>query len=293
VLLIPELLILSHARTDQINWIGHSQDNPFKHSIEFITRDAGALMQAAALAAFAILACSCWRRAVLRGRDRTTWRSLLLVSWALGPMLLALTISIWRPILVHRYLLVSVPAWALIAAGALRLVTMKQVYRLVVAAPVVIQLGALYAYETSSEIEPWRNLAHAVSTSARPGDGVAVLPGYQRMTLEYYLEADPRTPRLVAASPTKRWGSLPLYGGDDFPVRNGQELRALVEKFNHVWLILDPSDPSISARTPTVRQDFARFKLVSEHRFGRLILRQYARRTQPSRGQRGLLAGFG
>jgi mannosyltransferase len=281
LMLSPEFVFLVHARTDQINWIGGSQDGAILRTINFLSGDAGAILRTAALGCLIVVACSCWRRTVLFGRGDASWRSLIVLSWAIVPSTLAVVIGVWRPILVYRYLLVSVPAWILIVAAALHLVTHRPLYRVAIATMVSLQLVALVAYERGHEIEPWRDVARVVAHDAKQGDGIAVLPGYQRMALEYYLSTSERPPaQVVAATPNRQWGTLPIYGGDDFPVSDGRTLHADVAAFDRVWLILDPADPATRAKEARiVRSGFAGFRLTDEYHFGRLVLRRYEART--------------
>ena len=117
--------------------------------------------------------------------DLAVW----LATWAFGPILLALVISIARPIFLDRYLVTTAPAFAMLAAVAVMGVAGRLRAGVAVAAAVATAIGLVLWYQTADEGnwrgEDWRS---AVATiMARRGDAaVVVAPWWAHDAAEYY-----------------------------------------------------------------------------------------------------------
>lgn len=115
----------------------------------------------------------------LRSRPGTpSWAGALLVAWALAPLVGALVVSLLKPVLVGRYLIVSTPAIALLGAIALACIRPR-----VVAAGAAagllgvsgVQISRWYALVP----EDWSQAARVGAAAERAGTPVAVEPaGY-------------------------------------------------------------------------------------------------------------------
>jgi len=112
-----------------------------------------------------------------------------LATWAFGPILLALVISIARPIFLDRYLVTTAPAFAMLAAVAVMGVAGRLRAGVAVAAAVATAIGLVLWYQTADDGnwrgEDWRS---AVTTiMAQRGDAaVVVAPWWAHDAAEYY-----------------------------------------------------------------------------------------------------------
>ena len=157
---------------------------------------------AAALAALALIVGAVrWARGA---RDRHGW--LLLLAWFVVPILAAVTISILiRPVLAYRYLIIGLPAFALLVGGMLATAS-GTLARLAVALPVVVVIGVgtAHAYLGPMRKPAWDEAAQLVLADAEPGDGLIVWPNWQWVPLEYaFLHSDEpdAAPARVAVDP--------------------------------------------------------------------------------------------
>lgn len=121
--------------------------------------------------------------------------------WLFLPPAAALCVSLVRPVLEQRFLIICLPAGALLAAA-----TLSQLRpRFAAAVAVVLVIGSAYAlvryYRQPSE--DWRAAAAYIAAHARPGDVVLAEPQFADAVLQYYLRRDARE---SAASP----GFLPF-----------------------------------------------------------------------------------
>lgn len=116
--------------------------------------------------------------------------------WALAPFIVALVVSIGRPIYLDRYLLIAAPAFAVLAAYALVSLTprLHAVAVAVAAVAVATGLGLVAWYSTSDEGnwrgEDWRSAVAYVEERVAPGDDVVVAPWSAAPSARYY-GADP------------------------------------------------------------------------------------------------------
>jgi mannosyltransferase len=125
----------------------------------------------------------------LRGRPRLA-ATLLLLSWAIAPILLGIVVSlISKPIFISRYVIGSLPALALLAAvGMARMLPGLKSQLL---ALVIVTAGAIASMLLASpgERTDWRGGAAIILAKMQPGDCVAVLPFYNGPTWQYYARA--------------------------------------------------------------------------------------------------------
>ena len=122
-------------------------------------------------------------------RDLAVW----LGTWALTPFLLALVVSIARPIYLDRYLIVAAPAFALLGGVAIVGLGRRSAAALVAAVVVATGVGLSQWYSTASHGnwhgENWRD---AVATAlARHGDAPIVVAPWQAAPAAMYYGAHP------------------------------------------------------------------------------------------------------
>jgi mannosyltransferase len=135
----------------------------------------------------------------------------LYTAWAVVPPLCLLIVAQVTPIWLPRYLLFTLPAWALLAGTALARVRMRWGIAAVTALA-LLGVTAQIAYRApDGHLEATRNLADLISAQVQPGDGVVygsndVGGGWVgRDTVAHYLPAD-RRPRDVLAKQPQRTG---------------------------------------------------------------------------------------
>jgi hypothetical protein len=117
-------------------------------------------------------------------RVRGTRWATLLGAWALLPALISLVGSVWKPMFLDRYLIVSTPAFAVL--GAIALVTLARRVRIAAIAALVTGtlVGLAYVYAPSGgdnwKGENWRAATQYVEHRA------IVVPGWASPAFFYY-----------------------------------------------------------------------------------------------------------
>jgi len=126
--------------------------------------------------------------AILWRRDRRFW---LLVASVLVPILGAVAISIVKPMFIPRYLIMVLPALALVAGLAIvRLEPLVARAATAVAVIVMLLVGLPSAYFTTTDIN-WRAAGRWMAEEVETGDHV-VMVSWRDSPLEYYfLRFDP------------------------------------------------------------------------------------------------------
>jgi len=120
---------------------------------------------------------------VTQRRDRRIW---LILAAALVPIVVAILVSVFRPMLLGRYLVVSLPFIAILAG-----VGLSAIRPVVARAAVIGVLGILIALAVPTAYkddhqQDWRSAGAWIADAAQPGDEVIVTPwGLQQ--LGYYM----------------------------------------------------------------------------------------------------------
>jgi mannosyltransferase len=162
-------------------------------------------------------------------------------TWAFAPFLLALAVSLVRPIYLDRYLLVAAPAFALLAGVAL--VTLSRRLGVLAGAAAIaatcVGLVLWYAEGTDGNWrgEDWRGAVRAVLESDGEADAVVVVPW--------------------SAAPAARY-----YGADVVDVSTADRIRVLV------WSETEPRDLEDEERAAL---GFGEHRRVEQRQFGRRL----------------------
>lgn len=182
----------------------------------------------------------------VRRGDRRMW---LLLSVILTPLVLAIAISAFKPILVGKYLAAVVPAMAIMAG-----VLLASVRPRVLQAAAILGLGLLlvtalpYVYGRPVT-EDWRGAGRWVAQTAMPGDTIAYLGSIRPM--KYYLARADGPVELVdtdvsgalgTAKPSRLWFVVRTSAGDQGPDLDRLETRFSMQERRRfgtsVWVYL-------------------------------------------------------
>lgn len=166
-----------------------------------------------------------WLAALWNGsryaRSEQRWALAFLLCWLLLPFAFLFAISIFKPLLVPRFLLFCVPAAALLAAQGVNSFHRPSnwlLFALIVAA----SLAGVRSYYRRPKPD-WRGAAAQIFSQSRSGDAVLVTPAYGHFTLDYYRQlagvSSDRLPYAAAggqiepnhAQASRLW--LVVYGG--------------------------------------------------------------------------------
>jgi mannosyltransferase len=120
------------------------------------------------------------------GSTRLAFGLAFTASWAVVPVVGTFALSEIKPIFLARYLIVCLPAVALLAAGAIT--SLRPAAAAVVAAAVLLALSVpeLRTWYGFRGLEDWRTLTTYVQTRTRSTDGIVYNAGYAADSVEDY-----------------------------------------------------------------------------------------------------------
>jgi mannosyltransferase len=173
-------------------------------------------------------------RLATRSTEAHVGLAALPLLWSVLPMLLLLVASLYRPVLVERYLIMSVPGIVLLAGYG---ITCLQDRLRVPFAAVLVLLSAIGLQRSfqasSSEGEDWRGAVQYVVQHSQPRDVVVLDNGIVRPVFEYYRQQfNAPAPRVYSFAPR----------GDDLTyldfanITSPRVLDRVAQVHNRVWI---------------------------------------------------------
>jgi mannosyltransferase len=171
----------------------------------------------------------------IRTRQRLAdqWQPGFVLCWLFVPIVLTLLISLYKPMLVPRFLLICLPASVLLAAyGILQLPRSLAAVTLAVVAFASFN-SVLSYYRHLGWKEDWRGATGYVVSHCEAGDSVVIIPTYGRFTFDYYRGLAPGPPKPLAYS---EWEP-----GRPFPGRTAE---------HRTWLVIS----SVGSSLPGARE---------------------------------------
>ncbi len=188
---LPAFDFVLYHDTGQVDWI---QDLTYEHVRSAVHQAAGGswLLPAIAAVGLALLVIE----ALLR--RRFGWHYALVASWLVVPLTLAIAISYFKPILVERNLIVSLPALSLAAAYALsRLGARAGSLALVIV--VAAGLTNVRDWYRAPYGQDWRGAVHYVERTKRSDDQLLPYPGWLAAPVTYYASSEVDTSEVPVA----------------------------------------------------------------------------------------------
>jgi mannosyltransferase len=246
VLGLPETIHALNTGAGQISWIPSPSAGSLKQTM--IDLGGGGRIAPTVLLAGCAFAVA---RAVSR-RDR--WREGFLVAWLAVPIVISFAASFVQPMFLSRYLIVSVPAFVLLAARGLTKLP-APVLVAGIAAAVCASGFQLATWYSARPREDWRAATRYVLTSTRPGDAVLFYPSYSQEPFAYYerLDGGARARILDPLAPKPNGGP-------------------------RVWLVTREEDTArVGASLTTVKKALAGYRRLSQRGFSGVQVALYVR----------------
>jgi mannosyltransferase len=205
-------------------------------------------------------------------------RAVLAAAWLCVPPLALFAASFATPLYVTRYVIGSLPALAIVAALG---ITWARARLLQVAACAVIGALSLAIWKPArvASVEDLRAAAGLVARESRPGDGIAYVPAWTRVGVDYYLRREARGPTDLALAPGGRAEQVgDLYAKE---VDAATVARRLA-RYRRVWVASYPGstwhptpEPMLEAGTRVLGR---RFREARSRSFGDVRIALYERR---------------
>jgi mannosyltransferase len=193
-----------------IRWI----PRPGVHALVVAARSIGGNGTAPVLVALAVLAVGL--SSSVRSKPKR-FAVGLVAAWLLAPPILSFLVSQVHPMFLPRYLVVSLPALALLLGAAVTSVRPQPLGVALGAAVLIAASTSLYHWYRRPPLEDWKAASAYLLSHARPNEGVVYQMSWAVPALSYY----------------------ELRSGNRLPLRFGERDDAFPVLFQHgLWLVL-------------------------------------------------------
>jgi len=253
VLLVPLGLLIQSTDSAGVNWAaGSSAGHLFTHiraTVPHAVLDVLVLAAAVFVVAVIFLA---RRRPGVTGVFARHWPLLFTACWLVVPVAAVILLSLVdKPLLVVRYLMVSLPPAILLVALAIdRIASLTRRGATAVAAVLLVLAVGLSAVGVAQWYslggpQDFRSTVAYIAARAQPGDGVLIFVPYERVPVEWYLVGRPVTEREVhPVYPTTAWGVDPLYFDGNVPF-SASAVEQAASGYQRLWLVSVTADQSL------------------------------------------------
>lgn len=167
VLIGPLVYFVLFNDVGQVDWIPDPTPKQFLDTARALT---GARIEAAGLALIAVAVIGVVLAAARTRSDR--WRLVLIAGWLVVPLVGAYLISLVKPLLVARYLLIALPGLALSLAVVINELRLRLAQAVLFVAVVAFSVHGLAEWYSGSMGLPWDSWARVVAERERPSDGL-------------------------------------------------------------------------------------------------------------------------
>lgn len=183
VLAAPMLLAVLVGRASALDWVGSLTLNSLRVTLRNLSGGGLSLWLYAAGVVLSMVVLAAW----LRRGDPRTRGLVLLLCWALVPFVLSVAVSLLKPVLVPRYLLMSLPAIvSVVVIGFVGLLRGRLPVLGIGAAALLVSAMSLPAYYNREDRFDFRQLTASVARNDRPGDAIAWWEGFHSRPSVYY-----------------------------------------------------------------------------------------------------------
>jgi hypothetical protein len=180
---VPIAALVLSGSDSGVDWIAKLNVDELRTLASGFTGADGVAIQLVFLAVLTTGFVAAWN-------DRHRWRTPpIVLTWFLLPVGFTVLISLVKPLLVTRYLIIALPGFALLLGLGLSRIVRGRVPALAATVLILAILGA-HGYDSvwtaDKGKEDWRAIVSAVGAQARPGDAIVVFPATAVSAFSYY-----------------------------------------------------------------------------------------------------------
>lgn len=244
LLTVPAAWFALSLRENPLGWVAALT---FTQVFKSIAEQAG---NPVALLVFLPLWYVAVRQAIGRQKRSGQWSFWFVLVWLWLPLVILLLLSLAKPVMHPRFLLMSVPAAALAAAAGFDSLQLSPKWkRCLLSAVLLISLGGVADYYQRPK-QDWRGATAYVLQEIQAGDGVFFSPRCGSSVFDYYQRQRPASTRVV--------------------LHSGEELRAGSGRFSRLWLLSCFGETRADAA-----EALGSYRLVERRPFFQVEVRRY------------------
>ncbi len=219
ILCVPAAAFALSKDVGQLAWVPKTSLKELHHAATLLTGNGPVLI------VYLLLWLAAMNATVAIWRKHTcsieSWRYVFVLSWLFTPLILILLISIRKPILAPRFLLISAPAAVLFCAVGVFRLRRFPLRTASLTLAVLVSVAALAGYYRKPK-EDWRGVTQYVLSHAQPADLVLIYPRWDAVAVDYY-----RSRFANSTAPTF----------EEFPFNDTTAVTRLAQQ-SPVWLII-------------------------------------------------------
>ena len=234
LLISPLVIIVLRMKEDPISWVHPLGRETFTiFATDFFNGGMSQIALALVLLAASVVA-------LIRAPRDQRWAVSTAVLGALIPLTIVVLISLVRPTLIARYMLVVLPSYVVAIA-----IGLEQLPKKVVAAGalvvVILGLPLLRDYEREPAWNDFRGAAAYIAERAQPGDAIMIWEPLARPAVEYY--ASRRKPGQNFPDIIFPGSQRPLILEDIITLPEPHEIDALCDHYRRIWILYNTDLP--------------------------------------------------
>jgi mannosyltransferase len=188
---LPLLIHLATSPTDRISWVASTNAQVIGDTLRSLTGGyfLESFSRVIAYGALAVIAAVILFLHRPR-RSEGSWRAALPILWLAVPLILALLVSLKQPIFHDSYLIVILPALAIVAAGVLTRLRPWPLAAVAVAALCVLHTRAWRTWYDDLSKEDFRGAAHVLEAHGGTSQIILVWPAAVKNPVSWYIHRD-------------------------------------------------------------------------------------------------------
>ncbi|HTC95145.1 MAG TPA: glycosyltransferase family 39 protein [Terriglobales bacterium] len=268
--MIAPAVLYGFAHRGGINWVPPATSARLLHSALVISGNRWLLVAAFAL----VVAFASWHAAkivVANGRSISAWNAAAPVTWLLFMPVLLLAVSIVKPMLVTRYLLLVLPALVMVVATGLTELKPIAASALAVLLSLVLLQATLASKSFEQPHQDWRSAGRYLAAHAVAGDGALFLPDIGRAPFNWYWLQQRPMPQIVFPG---RGPGFTLPAAHQRPETALEAAKAAPPP--RTWFLL--TTPDLDPKVPLFRNELALIYSHScEHQLREVLIVLYAK----------------
>jgi mannosyltransferase len=171
VLISPLIFFVAFNDVGQVDWIPDATWNRLQGALGDLAGMGGGLLLGAYGVFCAVGLGSMTYVVFKKRRSMQSWSLVLVACWLVFPIVGAFVLSQFKPLFVSRYLLVALPAVAVVAGVGVAQFRWKPLYAAALGVAVLLGADALADWYRGPAGEGWEGKAVHVLQGSRPGDG--------------------------------------------------------------------------------------------------------------------------
>ena len=241
-LTLPIWIVVGKFGSGPVSWIPRTTPGSVYLTFKHLCGNAGPGLL------FAYAVCLIWfaAKAIERSQNEVQARSHALpIAWFLAPIAVALVFSILRqPVFIARYMVMTIPGLALIAAACLTDLRVKWRIALglsLMTGLALVGLRSYYQHDFDVLRQDFPAISHYVAQQANPDDAIAFYWPQLKLGFEYYFSKT-GSPKPAIVYPAEEG-----FSEQDF---NFAQVSSNYDRYGRIWLVAERSALQKGANSP-------------------------------------------